>query len=329
MDASEIVDRRQMRRRVSFWRAAAFIVLAVALLAVIGVRNGGLFRVEEPQIARISISGFIANDREQVRLIETLAEDESIKGVIVSIDSGGGTTAGGEALYEALRKLAEAKPTVATMDTIGASAAYMAALATDHIVARRTTITGSIGVLFQFPEFGDLLDKIGVEMTEVTSGPLKAQPSLFEPATPEGLAMIESLVNDSYQWFVGLVAERREMSVAQATALADGRVFSGGQALAVDLIDEIGGEDAAVAWLGTQGVDAALPVRTWAPGRPGLGFPFAHAAAEVVARVLGIPPEAVTTLGAERLIPERLMLDGLLSVWQAPATLPIIDGASR
>ena len=329
MDASEIVDRRQMRRRISLWRALTFVALAVALLALVQVSSGGLFRQEEPQIARISISGFIASDRDQIRLIERLAEDDSIRGVIVAIDSSGGTTAGGEALYEALRELAAAKPTVATMDTIGASAAYMAAIATDHIVARQTTITGSIGVLFQFPEFGDLLDKIGVDVTEVTSGPLKAEPSLFEPASPEGLAMIQSLVNDTYQWFVGLVADRRGMSLAEATALADGRVFSGRQALDAGLVDEIGGEDAAVAWLATRGVDEDLPVRAWAPGRPGIGFPFAHAAVEVVARLLGIPPEAATLLGAERIIPERLMLDGLLSVWQAPTTWPTIDGASR
>lgn len=329
MDASEIVDRRQMRRRVSFWRAAAFIALAIALLALVHVSTGGLWRQAEPQIARISISGFIASDRERIRLINLLAEDEAVRGVIVAIDSSGGTTAGGEALYEALRELAAAKPTVATMDTIGASAAYMAAIAADHIVARQTTITGSIGVLFQFPEFGDLLDKLGVDVTEVTSGPLKAEPSLFEPATPEGLAMIQSLVDDTYRWFVGLVAERRSLSVPEATALADGRIFSGRQALDAGLVDELGGEDAALAWLETRGVDADLPVRTWAPSRPGIGFPFAHAAVEVAARLLGIPPEAVTALGAERIIPERLMLDGLLSVWQAPTTWPTVDGASR
>jgi protease-4 len=330
MDASEIVDRRQMRRRVSFWRAVAFIVLLVALLALInGSTEGGLLRQETPQIARISISGFIANDRAEVELIEHLAEDDSIKAVIVTIDSSGGTTAGGEALYEALRKLAEAKPTVATMDTIGASAAYMAAIAADHIVARRTTLTGSIGVLFQFPEFGDLLDKLGVDVAEVTSGPLKAEPSLFEPASPEGLAMIQTLVNDTYQWFVAIVAERRGMTVAEATALADGRIFTGGQALEAGLVDALGGEDAAIAWLAEQGVDEDLPVRSWAPSRAGIGFPFAAAAARLVAALLGLPPEGVTLLGAERILPERLMLDGLLSVWQAPSSRPEVEGAPR
>src|SRR5690606_37690643 len=128
-----------------------------------------------------------------------------------------------------LLELSKKKPTVATMGTVGASAAYMAAIATDHIVARRTTITGSIGVIFQFPEVSQLLDKVGVQMDEIKSSPLKAEPSPFHAPTPEARAVIESIVRDSYDWFVDIVAERRGLDRSDALVLADGRIYTGRQ----------------------------------------------------------------------------------------------------
>lgn len=322
MTADQIVDRRRMRRKLSFWRFVGLVALVVAVggLAVAFAGKDAFPGLSEPQIARINISGFIAEDRNQTALIERLAKDDNVKGVIVSIDSTGGSTTGGEALYEALRELADKKPTVASIGTVGASAAYMAAIATDHIVARRTSITGSIGVIFQYPEVSELMDKIGVKVEDIKSGPLKAEPNPFEPATPEARAVIAGLVTDTFNWFVDIVAERRDMQRHQALTLADGRIYSGNQALAAKLIDEIGGEDEAIAWLATRGVDEKLPVKLWKPkNEDDRLLPYANAVALWVAQQLGLAPATLPGEMMDRIVPASLKLDGLLSVWQGPA----------
>jgi protease-4 len=319
LTADQIVDRRSLRRKLSFWRVVAFVALALAIVAAI-VFAAGRDRLTgwlSPQIARVTISGFITEDRDQLELLDRIAKADAVKGVIVEIDSTGGATAGGEALYEALRRLSDKKPTVATMGTVGASAAYMAAIAADHVIARRTTITGSIGVLFQYPEVSQLLDKVGVQMEEVKSSPLKAEPSPFKPASPEALAVIGSVVRDTYDWFVDIVAERRNLERGDALILADGRIYTGRQALDAKLIDEIGGEEQALAWLATKGVDAKLPIRDWEPADRSRGFFSADMALIWIARQLGIAPGGADAL-IDGTLRDRLKLDGLLSVWQGP-----------
>jgi protease-4 len=323
MTADQIVDRRRLRRKLSFWRVVAFLVILVAIVgAVISTAGRDSFPlVKEPQIARVTVSGFIANDRNRDELLARLARTDAVKGVIVSIDSTGGATAGGEALYEGVRQLAEKKPTVATIATFGASAAYMTAIATDHIVARRSSITGSIGVLFQYPEVSDLLKNLGVKVEDIKSAPLKASPSLFEPTSEEARRVIQGVVDDTYNWFVDIVAERRGLARADALSLADGRIYTGQQALEANLIDEVGGEQAAIAWLAGKGIDAKLPVRDWKPANAGPAglFSFANAAAFWIAEKTGIAPNLLRGGVLDRILPESLKLDGLMSVWQGSA----------
>ena len=332
MTADQIVDRRRLRRKLSFWRVVGFLAAMVLIVGgYVAVNGRDAFPLtSELQIARVSISGFITDDRERNELIARLARNDNVKGVILAIDSTGGATAGGESLYENIRRLAAAKPTVATIGTFGASAAYMAAIASDHIVARRSAITGSIGVLFQYPEVSKLLDNLGVKVEEEKSAPLKAEPSPFRPASPEAKAVLQGVIRDTYDWFVDIVAERRKLARPDALQLADGRVFTGRQAVAVNLVDEIGGEDVAVAWLGTRGIDVKLPVRDWKPVRSGGGvFPFADAAVLWIAQRMGIGPLRGEVL--DRILPQSLKLDGLLSVWQGSPGGPdgSVDGAQR
>lgn len=320
LTADQIVDRRSLRRKLSFWRVTAFLAVAAAIVAAIVLAAGrdGLAGLVTPQIARITISGFITENRDQIELIDRVGKSDAVKGVIVAIDSTGGATTGGEALYEALLRLSAKKPTVATMGTVGASAAYMAAIATSHVIAHRTTITGSIGVIFQYPEVSQLLDKVGVEIEEVKSAPLKAEPSPFKPATPEGLAVIGSIVRDTYDWFVDIVAERRGLERSDALILADGRIFTGRQALDAKLIDAIGGEEQALDWLATKGVDRKLPVRDWKPASRTSGLLSADLALLWIARQLGIAPDFGGGGVIDGVLRDRLKLDGLLSVWQVP-----------
>ncbi len=246
-----------MGRYITFWRVVAVLALALAAYSIlrsdVAARGG-------PYVARHEILGVIKDDPARDRMFAELAEDEDAKALVLRINSPGGTTAGSEALFESLRLVAERKPVVAVMGEAAASGGYIAAIAADHIVARGNTITGSIGVIAQFPQVDGLLDKIGVQMREVKSSPLKAAPSPFGPPDPRALEVEREMVEDSYQWFRRIVGGRRNLGGNRLDAVADGRVFTGRQALAAGLIDEIGGERAALDWLGSKGIDSSLPV---------------------------------------------------------------------
>ena len=320
MDTDAILERRRLRRRASFWRASAFIILAVALVAVLG-RFAGLDELGGvpvgSQVADIKVDGFIETRPQAVELLKQATEDRRVKAILVHIDSPGGAASGGEALYRAVRAASAEKPVVAVIDGLGASAAYMTAIAADHVIARESSITGSIGVIFQYGHFEDLLGKIGVEYGEIKSAPLKGEPSLFKEPDPAALAMIQALVNDSYDWFVGLVAERRKLPPAEARRLADGSVFTGRQALRLKLVDGLGSDPEARAWLAAErGVSADLPLQEWKKDEPLVPY-FGAQALAGLARLVGLD------VPAPALLPRRLAVDGLLSLWQGPAaTVP-------
>ena len=314
MRADDLIDRRRLRRKLTFWRVAAFVVLAAAVIAFSAwVYDDNFTGRAVPHIAKVKIEGTITEDEELLKRLEAIRTSPEVKGVILSIDSPGGTTVGGESTFEAVRKLAGDKPVVAEVGTLAASAGYMIASAADHIVARKTSIVGSIGVLIQYPDVSGLMDKLGIKLEEVKSSPLKASPSPFKPTNDDERSMVRKLILDSYDWFVGIVADRRKMTHEQALALADGSIFTGRQALANHLVDAVGGEQEAIDWLATKGVDGKLKVIEWKnKDRPG-GFLFSQSMAKVAAKALGLPDaggDVIHELGAD-----RLFLDGLVSVW--------------
>jgi protease-4 len=309
LDADTLADRRRLKRRLLFWRAGAVVALVIALI-VLTAEQGVGFR--QTHIARVTIGGIIVDDRYQQDMLEEIAKDRSVKAVILSIDSPGGTTTGAEALYESVRSLAEQKPVVAVLGTVAASGGYIAALSADHIVARGNTITGSIGVLYQWTQLEELLGHIGVEMKEIKSSPLKAEPSPFHEADPRAIKATQDMIDASYGWFLRLVAERRGMDEATARQVGDGRVYTGWQAVENGLVDGLGGEDAALAWLaGEHGIDAALPVTDWEPRYPVRGFSGFLGRAAGEAALVTIDGLAGKTQQAK-----RLTLDGLTSLWQ-------------
>lgn len=312
--ADELIDRRRLRRRLTFWRAATFVVAALAVLAMATWIAGGDFgKKSVDHIAKVAIAGTITEDDELVERLEKIRKSSSVKGVILAIDSPGGTTAGGEQIYEEIRLLAADKPVVAQVGTLAASAGYMIASASDHIVARKSSIVGSIGVLVQYPDLTGLMDKLGIKLEEVKSSPLKAEPSPFNPTTDEERAMVRSMILDSYDWFQGIVAERRRMSRAEVATLADGSVFTGRQALANRLVDALGGEREAIDWLAGRGVDRDLEVVEWKSGDETSGWLLSGSFARAVARWLGLPAydaDIIRELGGD-----RIFLDGLLSLW--------------
>ena len=295
-ERDNLLDRRRLKRKLNMWQGGAMVLLAV--LIVVGL--GNIMSSDQPHIARVSLSGMIMEDFDREAMLAGLAENKNAKAVIVRINSPGGTVAGSEAVFNSLMAISENKPTASFIATIGASGGYIAALGTNRIYARKNALTGSIGVIFQSPEFSVLLDKIGVSVQEVKSSVLKGGASLYRPMNEGQRAVIEQMIGDSNAWFVDVVSERRGMERELAVTLADGRVYTGGRAKENNLIDEVGSEKHAINWLKEQeGVSEDLPVIDYEP-----------------TTYDGIFGDVMSWAGFEEFVESRLGLDGLLALWQ-------------
>ena len=316
LDADAIVDRRRMRRKLTFWRVVALVVAVIAVGAgAYALLPAGELKPGSNAIARIRIQGLIRNNQQRVEALERLAKSHA-RAVIVHVDSPGGTTSGSEQLYDALRALQAKKPMVVVVDGLAASGAYIAALSSEHIVAHDTSLVGSIGVLFQYPNFTDVLKTIGIKVELIKSTPLKAAPNGFEPTSPEARAAIQSIVLDSYAWFKNLVKTRRSMSDAQLAAVDDGRVFTARQGLPLKLVDELGNEKTALAWLQkVKKVPANTPIRDYSLEPRFSELSFLHVAAwGFDAMGLSAFAQRLEAWGGLQAV-ERLNLDGLLALW--------------
>jgi protease-4 len=323
LDSDIIVDRRRIRRKLTFWRVfAALIVIgavvAIGLIVTPGMR-GSL--ASTGSIARVKIEGLIRSDSDRVEALERLEKSQAAA-VIVHINSPGGTTAGSEQLYDSLVRLKAKKPLVVVVEGLAASGGYITAIAADHIIAQQSSLVGSIGVLFQFPNFTELMKTVGVKVEEIKSSPLKAAPNGFEPTSPEARAAIDALVKDSYAWFRGLVKERRAMDDAQIEKVADGRVFTGRQAVELKLIDALGDEKTAVTWLETnKNVKKGLSVRDYKL-EPRFGdLTFLRTATSITLDAIGLSGIArrIEQSGVSQAV-DRLSMDGMLALWQPTAS---------
>lgn len=267
-----ILERRRIRRRLTLWRVVAIVALVALAIALIPWGTGK----KTSPVARIWIDGMILADPAREKKIGRIAEDDDVEALIVRINSPGGTVVASEALYDSIRAVAEAgKPVVAVMSEAAASGGYAAAIAADHVIARRTTITGSIGVYADIPNVTGLLDMMGIEVTRVKSAPLKGEPGVWTEPAPGSIAAQDALIEDTFAWFRELVSERRDLEGAALDEVTDGRAFTGRQALDLGLIDAIGDEETALAWLEEEhGVDAGDGPRDWRWDDSELPFPF-------------------------------------------------------
>lgn len=312
--ADAVLERRRIRRKLTFWRVITFILLAAIILFAAIYINGSKPSRNIPHIAKISITGTIYNNEELLKRLKDVADSEMVKGVILDVSSPGGTTTGGEVIYDAVRRIADEKPVVTQVGTLAASAGYMIAIASDHVIAHKTSMIGSIGVLFQYPDISGLLDKVGVKFETIKSSPLKAEPNFFSPASDEAKAMIDNTVKDTYDWFVGLVKERRPMITAdKLPALTNGSVYTGRQALQHKLIDALGDQETSIAWLASKGVDKNLPVVEWKAETSPYNDLLSSAALKLLLRNMGLSDQGSALFDEQ--ISQRIFLDGMLSVW--------------
>ncbi len=316
IDADIMAERRRLTRKLSLWRVLAVLAGVLALVGLtIGIVGRSGLVASGNHVARVTVSGVITGDRPTLQMLERLGGQAGAQAVMVVINSPGGTVPGSEALHEGIRRLAEKKPVVAVVNNMAASGGYIAALGADRIVAQQTALVGSIGVLFQVPNVSQLLERVGVKVETERSAPLKAAPSGVEPTSPEAREAVRALVRESYDWFRGMVKTRRSMSEEEVAVVADGRVFSGRQAVGLKLVDEVGSEREAIAWLERErNIAKGLPVRDYRRRSPfeDLGLTgMAVAAAEM----LGFDG-AARHLERIALKAEALALDGLLAVWQ-------------
>ncbi|MFC0386433.1 signal peptide peptidase SppA [Muricoccus vinaceus] len=319
LEADLLLDRRRLKRSRGLWRAlAVLVVLAGAALAFAGTREGTpvLAALGGPHLVRLTVSGTITEDRPLLEAIDRAAKSSAVRGLLLVVNSPGGTVSGGESLHAALARFRASKPVVAVFGGTAASAGYMIAMPAERIFARESSVTGSIGVLLQSFDVSDALRSIGVSAETIASGPLKDQPSPFRPLTEEGRAELRAVVADLHAQFVHMVAEGRRMPEERVRALADGRIMTGRQALAEGLVDAIGGEPEARAHLAqAHGIDPDLPLRDL-HARDLRERAFGASLAGTLGEAFGSGFAAMLRQSVKSLISEGLGVDGAWALWQ-------------
>lgn len=302
MDSDALIAIRRLRRHLTVWRLLAIAAFAfAAFLLVEEHRPLG----DEDHVARVYIEGLIVNDRAMIDMLDDIADDPSAKALIVEIDSPGGTFDGGEAMYAALRRVANEKPVAALLGGIATSGGYMTAIGADRIFTGYGTLTGSIGVIMQSADVTGLLDKIGITPETIKSGPLKATPNPAEKLTADARTQLQEVIDSLHLRFMEMVADRRGLSLGALLEIAgDGRVMTGARAVEVGLADEIGSYRDLRAWMtSTHEISADLPVIDWVIEDP-LGW-WRETATGAAQAIFG-----------KSLLPERLRLDGIQALWQ-------------
>lgn len=238
--------------------AVALFTGAMAFFRGLGNKNSTL---TGDKIGLCKIEGMITDAHEVVAFLQELRTDESVKGVLLRIDSPGGSVAPSQELYQAVQELAKVKPVVVSMGTVAASGGYYAAAPATLIVANPGSITGSIGVRAEYVNIQGLLDKLGLKSDLLVTGKLKGAGSPTQPLTKEQRAYLMALILDLHQQFVSDIAAARGMDEAAVAKLADGRAMTGRQALDLKLVDKLGGQELAMATLRDMvKADANIPV---------------------------------------------------------------------
>ncbi len=257
-----LIERKLNKSQIRNWKIAAITMF----ILVLAVSTKKLFPADTLQlndyIASISIENEILEDAKRDNKLVQIMDDNQIKALIVNVNSPGGTFVGAEKIYNIFRKTSKKKPVVVVMGTMATSGGYLISLGADYIISHNGTITGSIGVIYPTAEVTELAEKIGIKFRNFKSGELKAAPNPMEKVTEAVAEATIASIKDVYDSFVEFVAIRRGLSIEDTRQLADGRIYTGRQALRLKLIDAIGSEDDAVKWLQeVKKIDSKLKVK--------------------------------------------------------------------
>jgi len=246
-----LIDRIKTKSKLRLWRFLAIVAFTFVLIMAVASQTGGFssFSLDKEHVARIKIDNIILTNTHRDTVLEEMSNDSDVKAVIAHIDSPGGTAVGGEILYENLKLLAQKKPLLVVMDNMATSAGYLVALPAERIFARKASITGSIGVILQSPNVKELAEKIGIKVNVIKTGAMKDALSIYKDMTPEEGEIMSEVVFSFYDVFIDSISEHRKMAREDVLKLADGRVFTGLQAVDNGLVDEIGGDKQALDWL--------------------------------------------------------------------------------
>ena len=241
-----------MSRPLTVLTATVLVVVGVVGLFLLaggswgrgGGDGGSLFG---PKVAIVELEGLIAETDDLVRELRQYRENPSIKAVVIRINSPGGVVGPTQEVYDALRRLREAgKPVVASLGAVAASGGYYIAVGADRIYANPGSLTGSIGVIMQLANIDALMKKVGVDYVVVKAGAFKDIGNIARPMTPEERRVLQTLLDDVHGQFIDAVAKGRKLPREQVVQFADGRVFSGTQALSLKMVDALGGLEDAV-----------------------------------------------------------------------------------
>ena len=236
-----------------FLLAGTLVVLAFSVLSGGPGPGSGFGLWSQEKVGLVLVEGPIVDSQPAVDELEANRRDRSVKAVVIRLDSPGGEVAPSQEIHEAVRRLADTKPVVASFGSVAASGAYYIAVAADTIVSTGGCLTGSIGVIFAYPTLRELMEKAGIEMEVFKSGELKDMGTFAREATEDEEAVFDGMVADVFDQFVTAVADGRDLERTRVLEIADGRVFTGRQAVELGLVDRIGDLHAAVELAATMG----------------------------------------------------------------------------
>lgn len=278
-----------------------FLFFLLVLFAAGMLRTGSLLRGPDRQIGVLEIQGAIDNERLVLRQIDELLTSDAVVAVVLRIDSPGGAVGPSQEIHAELQRLAQSKPLIVSFGSVVASGGYYLAVAGERLFASPGTITGSIGVIMSFPDYQELMGKVGVRTEVIKSGPYKDIGSATRGMTERDRQLLNELIADVHQQFVEAVSAGRSMSVEELTPYVDGRIFTGRQALQIGLIDELGTFNDAVDYAAQQAGISGKPDLVFpAPEKTGLIQRYLNILA---GRFIGVELDAYRTPGPHYLWP--------------------------
>jgi protease-4 len=245
---------------VGVFVGVCFLVVGIGLFAVAGAitssggSDDGSSSVSGPRVALVEVKDVITSSEEIVKQLKKYDKNKNVKSIVVRVESPGGSVAPSQEIYEAIKSIRDSgKPIVVSMGSVAASGGYYLSIGATKIFANPGTLTGSIGVILEYPNYMGLMDKIGVNMTTIKSGKMKDVGSPYRKSSSEEEKYLQDLIDNTYNQFISAVSIERKITLEEVKEMADGRVFTGLQAYDYDLVDTLGGYEDAIMYAGMLG----------------------------------------------------------------------------